>query len=96
MAPIHGGGTRREQITDGRENTNRQALQEYQKRVNPKGKIPAILIMALPGQWNGVEPVSPDEIPDELEGPVSPGPGGGGRHENCSKKEARAVVSTLR
>ena len=38
--------------------------------------------MALPGQEDGVEPVPPDAIPEELEGPVPPGPGGGGHNEN--------------
>ena len=42
-----------------------------------------ILIIAVPGQWDGVEPVPPNAIPKELEGPVPPGPGGGGPHENC-------------
>ena len=36
---------------------------------------PAILIMAVPEQWDGVEPVPPDAIPNELEGRVLPGPG---------------------
>jgi len=39
--------------------------------------------MALPGQWEGEEPVPPDEIPQEWEDPVPLGTGSGGDNENC-------------
>ena len=43
----------------------------------------AIFMVALPGQWDGVEPVPPNAIPKEMEGPVPPGPVGGRENENC-------------
>ena len=44
---------------------------------------PPIRMIALPEQWNAVESVSPDVFPEELEGPISLGPGGEGHNMNC-------------
>ena len=52
-------------------------------------------MMALPGQWNGVEPVLADGISEELEGPVPPGPGGRGHHEHCCRQEAVGTTCGL-
>ena len=70
-----------------------QRLQEFEEIVNTKGKKAAIRLMALPGTWDGLKPIPQAVIPEELV--FHPDQDAEGHDENCWKKEARAVVSTL-